>query len=85
MGDNGGPHIDNDPAPSRWDPTYIERNWPYRGQKHEIFEGGYLLLRLISRRLDFDYSFAAFLGHNATKKPPKTKHTPCTAYGTYIP
>jgi len=40
MGDNGGPHIDKDPGPSRFDSTIIERNYPYRGQKHEIFEGG---------------------------------------------
>ena len=40
MGDNGGPHVDHDPAPSQWDSTTIERNYPYRGQKHEIFEGG---------------------------------------------
>ena len=40
MGDNGGPHVDKDPPPSRWDAHIIARNYPFRGQKHEIFEGG---------------------------------------------
>ena len=25
---------------TRWDPHIIERNWPYKGQKHEVWEGG---------------------------------------------
>jgi arylsulfatase A-like enzyme len=47
--DNGGPGwsrgdpaargAEGWPAPVRWDPHVIERNWPYRGQKHEVWEG----------------------------------------------
>ena len=36
MGDNGGPHVDKDPSPSRFDSTIIERNYPYRGQSKKI-------------------------------------------------
>ena len=40
--DNGGPggQDGKSPRPSRFDATIIERNHPYRGQKHEIYEGG---------------------------------------------
>jgi arylsulfatase B/arylsulfatase I/J len=38
--DNGGPGNEGWVSPSRWDPHVIERNWPYVGQKHEVWEGG---------------------------------------------
>jgi len=41
--DNGGPggqDKDEVPSPSRFDSVVIERNYPFRGQKHEIYEGG---------------------------------------------
>ena len=38
--DNGGPGQEGWKSPSRWDPYVIERNWPYKGQKHEVWEGG---------------------------------------------
>ena len=42
--DNGGPgHMDdlgNSAKVSRFDPNYLERNYPFRGQKHELYEGG---------------------------------------------
>ena len=40
--DNGGPggQDGRSPRPSRFDPSHIERNGPFRGQKHEIYEGG---------------------------------------------
>ena len=38
--DNGGPGNEGWVSPSRWDPHVIERNWPYKGQKHEVWEGG---------------------------------------------
>lgn len=39
--DNGGPGGQEDiPSPSRFDSAIIDRNHPFRGQKHEIYEGG---------------------------------------------
>lgn len=39
--DNGGPGGQEEvPRPARFDPVVIDRNFPFRGQKHEIYEGG---------------------------------------------
>eukprot|EP01052_Picozoa_sp_SAG31_P025231 SAG31_NODE_2200_length_6208_cov_2.781306_3_plen_534_part_00 len=38
--DNGGPGNQGWVSPSRWDTHVIERNFPYKGQKHEVWEGG---------------------------------------------
>ena len=34
-----GHGFENGPT-ARFDPEHSERNWPFRGQKHELFEGG---------------------------------------------
>ena len=36
--DNGAPGVNS--RPSRFDSHVIDRNYPYRGQKHELYEGG---------------------------------------------
>lgn len=41
MSDNGGPGGQQGvPTPTRFDGTVLDRNYPFRGQKHEIYEGG---------------------------------------------
>ena len=46
--DNGAPGTPEGVKPSRFDPVTIERNWPYRGQKHELYEGGVRTFALLS-------------------------------------
>lgn len=41
--DNGGPMaevLEGLTPPQRFDPHVLERNYPFRGQKHEVYEGG---------------------------------------------
>ena len=37
---SGGPHTSDVAGPARFDTNVIERNYPFRGQKHEIYDGG---------------------------------------------
>ena len=46
--DNGAPGTPEGVKPSRFDPVTIERNWPYRGQKHELYEGGVRTFALLA-------------------------------------
>ena len=46
--DNGAPGTPEGVKPSRFDPVTIERNWPFRGQKHELYEGGVRTFALLS-------------------------------------